>query len=146
MNGKQATGPQPRVQGVKETCLYVADLAAARDFYQTVFGFPVLAEDPRFCAFDVAGRDVLILFQQGETAAAVELPGGIIPPHDGAGPVHLGLAIANEQYERWRQRLAEQDVPVESTVEWPRGGRSLYFRDPDGHLLELLTPGVWPTY
>ncbi|HWQ03343.1 MAG TPA: glyoxalase, partial [Candidatus Nitrosotenuis sp.] len=26
------------------------------------------------------------------------------------------------------------------------GGRSIYFRDPDGHSLELVTPGVWPNY
>ena len=29
---------------------------------------------------------------------------------------------------------------------WSRGGRSIYFRDPDGHLLELATPGLWAVY
>jgi catechol 2,3-dioxygenase-like lactoylglutathione lyase family enzyme len=31
-------------------------------------------------------------------------------------------------------------------VGWPRGGRSVYFRDPDGHSVELATPGLWETY
>jgi hypothetical protein len=26
------------------------------------------------------------------------------------------------------------------------GGASLYSRDPDGHLLELITPGCWAIY
>ncbi|MBB4053673.1 catechol 2,3-dioxygenase-like lactoylglutathione lyase family enzyme [Devosia subaequoris] len=29
---------------------------------------------------------------------------------------------------------------------WDRGGKSLYFRDSDGHLIELGTPGIWRTY
>jgi catechol 2,3-dioxygenase-like lactoylglutathione lyase family enzyme len=37
-------------------------------------------------------------------------------------------------------------VAIESRMEWPRGGKSIYFRDPDGHLLEVLTPGVWAIY
>jgi len=28
----------------------------------------------------------------------------------------------------------------------PRGGTSLYFRDPNGHMLELATPGLWSIY
>ena len=37
-------------------------------------------------------------------------------------------------------------IEIESEVTWTRGGRSLYFRDPDGHLVELATPGVWEVY
>jgi catechol 2,3-dioxygenase-like lactoylglutathione lyase family enzyme len=46
----------------------------------------------------------------------------------------------------WQARLGKQKIPIESTLTWPDGGTSIYFRDPDGHLLELLTPGVWPIY
>ena len=35
---------------------------------------------------------------------------------------------------------------LEGRTEWPRGGVSVYFRDPDGHLLELATPGLWEGY
>jgi catechol 2,3-dioxygenase-like lactoylglutathione lyase family enzyme len=42
--------------------------------------------------------------------------------------------------------LRTQGVAIESETHWARGGRSLYFRDPEGHLLELVTPGIWPNY
>ncbi|HEX5778765.1 MAG TPA: glyoxalase, partial [Xanthobacteraceae bacterium] len=37
-------------------------------------------------------------------------------------------------------------IELESRVDWPRGGKSIYFRDPDGHLLEFATPGLWANY
>jgi catechol 2,3-dioxygenase-like lactoylglutathione lyase family enzyme len=42
--------------------------------------------------------------------------------------------------------LAAQGIAVESRVTWPRGGTSLYFRDPDAHSLEVASPGLWPNY
>jgi len=38
------------------------------------------------------------------------------------------------------------NVPVESVVTWPRGAQSIYFRDPDENLVELITPGFWANY
>jgi catechol 2,3-dioxygenase-like lactoylglutathione lyase family enzyme len=75
-----------------------------------------------------------------------ELPGGTIPPHGASGQSHLAFAISADDLEAWKTHLAEHDVALESTVTWPRGGTSLYFRDPDGHLLELVTPGIWSIY
>ena len=46
-----------------------------------------------------------------------------------------------------RQYLAALNDGDASELEttWPRGGRSLYFRDPAGNSGELITPGVWGT-
>ena len=74
------------------------------------------------------------------------VPGGTIPAHDAAGRMHLGLAIPADQLQAWESHLAAHNVPIESRVQGARGGTSLYFRDPDGHLLELLTPGIWDIY
>jgi catechol 2,3-dioxygenase-like lactoylglutathione lyase family enzyme len=136
----------PEVTGVVETCLYVDDLERSVRFYQDIFEFPRLIGDERFCALSVAGRSVLLLFRKGSTLAAMPVPGGIIPPHDGAGTLHLAFAIPAAAETAWRERLEQRGIAIESTVDWPRGGRSMYFRDPDQHLLELITPGCWSIY
>jgi catechol 2,3-dioxygenase-like lactoylglutathione lyase family enzyme len=74
------------------------------------------------------------------------MPGGTIPPHDGSGPLHIAFAISAGELAGWEERLQANDIPIEGRTEWPRGGISIYFRDPDGHLLELATPGLWATY
>ncbi|WP_415908926.1 VOC family protein [Oleiharenicola sp. Vm1] len=137
----------PRIEGVVETILYVDDLARAVAFYRDVLGLAVLGGDGvRFQALNPGGRQVLLLFKRGGTLAPTVVPGGVIPPHDGRGPHHLGLAIAHDAYEPWKARLAAAGVALEGDAQWERGGRSVYFRDPDGHLLELVTPGIWPNY
>ena len=136
----------PPIQGVLETGLYVSDLARSREFYSRLFGFPMMVGDERFCAFDVAGRDVLLLFLKGGTPGPVRTPGGWIPPHDGAGRLHFAFAVAAEDLATWEARLAGEGIEIESRVDWPRGGRSVYFRDPDQHLVELVTPGLWANY
>jgi catechol 2,3-dioxygenase-like lactoylglutathione lyase family enzyme len=134
------------LRGILETGVYVEDLERSREFYAALFGFPLMVSDGRFCAFDVAGRDVLLLFRKGGTPEPVPTPGGLIPAHDGSGRLHFAFAVDQGDLDGWEARLRERKIEVESRVQWPAGGRSLYFRDPDGHLLELATPGLWENY
>lgn len=136
----------PELTGVVETCLYVDDLERAARFYEDVFEFKRLSGDERFCALSVVDRSVLLLFLRGGTLETIATPGGPIPPHDGAGHLHIAFSIPAAAEAAWQQRLDEREIAIESTVDWPRGGRSLYFRDPDRHLLELITPGCWSIY
>jgi catechol 2,3-dioxygenase-like lactoylglutathione lyase family enzyme len=136
----------PRVTGVVETCLHVEDIERSARFYETLFGFKRMAGSERFCALDVAPASVLLLFRRGGTLEPVEVPGGVIPPHDGSGRLHVAFAIPAVDLVRWEDRLSQAGILTESRVDWPEGGVSLYFRDPDGHLVELATPGVWPNY
>jgi catechol 2,3-dioxygenase-like lactoylglutathione lyase family enzyme len=136
----------PVVTRVLETCLYVDDLDRAVQFYVRLFGFAVMNCDERFCALNVAAGSVLLLFRRRGTLSAIETGHGLIPPHDGHGPLHMALAIPAESLAEWDRALAKAGVAIESTVRWPRGSVSLYFRDPDGHLIELATPGLWENY
>src|SRR5262245_50836536 len=136
----------PRLTGVLETALYVDDVARSAQFYQTVLELEILVADERFCALNVAGRQLLLLFKKSASRTPMPTAGGVIPPHDGSGPLHMAFAIAASELAAWEDRLREARVPVESRVVWPRGGHSVYFRDPDGHLIELATPGVWAIY
>jgi catechol 2,3-dioxygenase-like lactoylglutathione lyase family enzyme len=136
----------PDLRGVLETSLYVADLERSRLFYTHLFGFPVLVQDSRFCALDVGGRQILLLFRTAATTTPMETPRGVIPSHGGTGQLHVAFAMDKGELKAWEQRLIDDHIPIESRLTWPRGGISLYFRDPDGHLLELVTPGVWATY
>ena len=89
---------------------------------------------------------MLLLFLRGGTTEWVDLPGGRLPPHDGSGTNHFAFAIDADTLPAWKQRLADHAVPITSEVHWDLGGISIYFDDPDGHVVELATPGVWPVY
>ena len=131
---------------VIETSLYVDDLARAAAFYEEVLGLAALTSDKRFRAYDAGGSNVLLLFQRGATLETVRMPGGTIPPHDGHGPLHIAFAVAADDLDPWETRLGEHGIAIEGRTSWTRGGHSIYFRDPDGHLLELATPGLWAIY
>ena len=135
--------PAPPIGGVLETSLYPRDLKRAAEFYRDLFGLRTLVDSPRLVALEVAGRSVLLLFQAGSTEDDIVDARGRIPGHDGGGRLHLALSIASDDLDAWRNRLAERSVEIVGEYRWPRGGVSLYFRDPDGALVELATPGLW---
>jgi catechol 2,3-dioxygenase-like lactoylglutathione lyase family enzyme len=146
--GIMASHAVPAINGVVESILYTDDLARATAFYREVLGLAVMKGDgERFQALDSGANRVLLLFKRGATLVPQPVPtGGVIPPHDGNGPLHVAFAIASNDYEAWCGRLIGQNVAIESETRWERGGRSIYFRDPDNHLVELATPGIWPNY
>ena len=139
-------GAAPKLDRVIETCLYVDDLDRAAAFYENVLGLSAMIGDGRFRAYDVGGKSVLLLFLRGATLTTVRMPGGTIPPHDGHGPLHLAFAVPTEDLARWETRLAEHGVEIEGRTRWSAGGESIYIRDPDRHLVELATPGLWAIY
>ena len=131
---------RPNTEGILESSLYVTDLARSGRFFEKIFGFRVISDfGERGCAIEAGARQVLLLFKKGGSR-------DIESPHDGEGELHLAFAIATRELERWQAWLAENGIAVEESRVWDLGGHSLYFRDPDRHLLELATPGVWSIY
>jgi catechol 2,3-dioxygenase-like lactoylglutathione lyase family enzyme len=120
--------------------LYVSDVPRSVRFYENLFGFRVILEfGERGCAIQAGARQVLLLFKKGASR-------GIQSPHDGDGELHIAFAIASDELATWESWLQTKGIAVEEKRKWELGGWSLYFRDPDRHLVELATPGTWPVY
>lgn len=136
----------PTIHRVLETALYCDDLDRAVAFYRDVLGLAVMAPSARLVAMDAGQATVLLLFKRGASKEGAQTPDHWLPPHDGSGPLHMAFAVAAEELPAWEERLASHGVAIESRIRWDLGGSSLYFRDPDGHLIELATPGTWATY
>lgn len=141
----------PMPDRLLETFIFVDDLPASRRFYRDVLGLrPHGGPSERGALFRLPGDQVLGLVNRKDARRPNTTPSGVVPaciPEGGASAgagAHLAFAVSD--LDPWRDRLAEAGVPILEEVAWERGGRSLYFRDPDGNLLEVATPGVWEWY
>src|SRR5262249_44707610 len=115
------------------------DLPAAEQFYRDILGLKLLVKEAgRHVFFQAGDQHVLLVFRAQST-----LRGDRLPAHGSRGPGHFALGIDAADLDPWRDRLGQHRVEIEGEETWPRGGRSLYFRDPAGNLVELVTPGVW---
>jgi catechol 2,3-dioxygenase-like lactoylglutathione lyase family enzyme len=130
----------PKSDGILESSLYVDDVARSVRFYEKIFGFRVISDfGERGCAMRASHHQVLLLFKKGGSHT-------IQSPHDGDGELHVAFAITAAALPDWEAWLLQNGISVEEKRTWDLGGQSIYFRDPDRHLLELATPGVWSIY
>jgi catechol 2,3-dioxygenase-like lactoylglutathione lyase family enzyme len=127
------------VQHILETCLYVDDLEAAEVFYRDVLGLTFVSRQAGRHVFFRCGQRMLLLFNPSESQATDQH----FPPHGASGAGHVAFAVAEMSLGDWQQRLTERGIAVERIIDWPGGGRSVYFRDPAGNSLELATPRIW---
>jgi catechol 2,3-dioxygenase-like lactoylglutathione lyase family enzyme len=129
----------PPLKQIVETAIYVSDLDATERFYRDIIGLIVISKEVGRHIFFKAGSSSVLLAFIPETT----ISGHHLPYHGAKGPSHFALGIDADQLDAWRNYLVERGVAIETEITWPKGGRSIYFRDPDGNSVELITPGVW---
>ncbi len=128
-----------QAKAIIETAICVDDLQTTETFYRAILELKVIAQEPgRHVFFQVGDANVLLAFLADAT-----LKDDLFPPHGTKGPGHFALGNDEETFDDWRDLLQGHGVVIEKEMDWPRGGKSMYFRDPSGNLVELVTPGIW---
>ena len=130
-----------KINKILETCLYVNDLEEAKEFYTQVLGLEVFSQMENRHLFFRCGGQMFLLFNPEETS--IRRPGWVVPTHGARGPGHIAFRIPQSEIPDWRRVLKERKVDIEVEIDWPRGGHSIYFRDPAGNSVELATEGTW---
>jgi catechol 2,3-dioxygenase-like lactoylglutathione lyase family enzyme len=128
---------------ILESALYAEDLDAAEAFYGRTLGLEKIWRVGNRHVFFRCGPGVLLIFNPAETALPYKQDQLPIPPHGTHGPGHLCFRATSDEIDEWAARLTAADVEIESVVEWPEGGRSIYFRDPAGNSLEFAEARIW---
>ncbi|GAA5909230.1 hypothetical protein JCM6882_003773 [Rhodosporidiobolus microsporus] len=151
------TSQFPKISHVLELCLYAKHLPTTLAFYRDTLrlGPPVFHQPDRMAVFPL-GQTSLLLFQRGETysdwdAPHIEnqIPGHGLPEGDMETKLrtHFALAVETpEDVDKWEEELKEKGVKILGKADWPRGGRSVYFADPDEACGEIVSRGIWPNY
>jgi catechol 2,3-dioxygenase-like lactoylglutathione lyase family enzyme len=132
------------IDAVLETCVYANDLDAAERFYAGVLGLTVFAREPERHVFFRCGSAMLLVFDPERTASSPgQVHGTPVPAHGAHGPGHVCFRIPPPELSRWRERFQREGIAIEAEIEWPRGGASLYVRDPAGNSVELAPARIW---
>lgn len=113
-----------KAAGIDHVVLHVHDLVRAKRFYVDVLGFEVAHEGGPNC-FLRCGSQMVALFER---------PGADI--HAGAEMNHLALRLEHGEYDEVKAVLEAEGIAVTGR---PGDDRCIYFDDPDGHRLQLLT-------
>ncbi|MDZ4857898.1 MAG: VOC family protein [Candidatus Hydrogenedentes bacterium] len=124
---------------ILETCLYVDNLEAADRFYRDMIGLDFYAKQEGRHVFFRCGTTMFLLFNPESTSDPDSPFGG----HGARGAGHAAFEIGDDEVDAWRKHLLGNGVAIESEVDWPSGGHSIYFRDPAGNDLEVATRTTW---
>jgi catechol 2,3-dioxygenase-like lactoylglutathione lyase family enzyme len=129
---------------ILETVVYCQDLDAARGFYEDVLGLPLESALPGRHLFFRVGSSMLLVFNPRQTrTATVKVGDQLIPRHGADGASHFAFQVALSQLEDIKTRLLDHGIVIESEIDWPGGGHSIYCRDPAGNSVEFATRSLW---
>ncbi len=119
------------IRAIDYTVIIVRDMAAMRRFYEDVLGFPLIRElSPNWIEYRV-GEHTLALSRPGWTAADAPTP-------QGSAALQLAFKVSPPEVDQCADELVRKGVALFSPpTDRPFGHRTLFFRDPDGNLLEV---------
>jgi catechol 2,3-dioxygenase-like lactoylglutathione lyase family enzyme len=131
-------------KAILETVVYCEDLDAARQFYEGVIGLQLSSSEPGRHLFFCVGDSMLLVFNPQRTRQeTVRVGDQVIPHHGPSGASHFAFRVDANQFAAIRANLKDHNVPLESEIEWPGGGHSIYCRDPGGNSVEFATRTLW---
>ncbi|WP_245427977.1 VOC family protein [Bradyrhizobium sp. MOS003] len=129
----EPTRPSPfnAIRAIDYTVVFVRDMVAMRRFYEDVLAFPLLRElSPNWIEYGL-GSNTLALARPGRTAADAPTP-------PGSASLQLAFKVAAAEVDACADELVRQGVALLSPpTNQSFGHRTLFFRDPDGNLLEV---------
>jgi catechol 2,3-dioxygenase-like lactoylglutathione lyase family enzyme len=119
------------IRAIDYTVIFVRDMAAMRRFYQEILGFrPQRELSAGWIEYQVGGN-TLALARPGRTAADVAIP-------HGSASLQLAFRVSAAEVDQCAEELVRQGVDLLSPpTDQSFGHRTLFFRDPDGNLLEI---------
>jgi catechol-2,3-dioxygenase len=132
-----------KINKVMETCIYSSDLESMKKFYVEIVGLSVIQEETDKLIFLKAGKSMLLIFDPLRTSINNDgLPthGAMTPPSN----THFAMEIEEKEYQPCKEHLGMNGITIQKEVNWDGKTKSLYFRDPAGNLVELITSGGWP--
>jgi catechol-2,3-dioxygenase len=132
-----------KIKKVVETCIYSSDLRSMKNFYAGILGLSIIQEERDKLIFLRAGKSMLLIFDP----MRIRTNNGSLPVHGALTPpssIHFAMEIEEQEYHASKQLLASNRIVIEKEVNWNSQAKSIYFRDPAGNLVELITPGGWP--
>jgi catechol 2,3-dioxygenase-like lactoylglutathione lyase family enzyme len=130
-----------RSRRVYETVLYAHDVAATARFYADVLGLRLVeGPDELTAAFRLDDGGVLLIFDPARSG----LPDRPVPSHGMEGAGHVAFSVGAGELDACGDELRARGIEIEREMRWPRGGRSLYVRDPAGNSVELVEGDLWP--
>ncbi|TCL72178.1 VOC family protein [Rhizobium sp. BK251] len=133
----------PMLEGILETALYAEDIDKAEAFYGDVLGLEKITRAGDRHVFFRCGPGVLLIFNPAETRKAPAIGALPVPPHGTTGDGHACFRVSGRNLDAMATRLKDAGIAIESDFHWPKGGRSIYFRDPAGNSLECAEAVIW---
>ncbi|MEM7635424.1 MAG: VOC family protein [Pseudomonadota bacterium] len=120
------------IRAIDYTVIFVRDMQAMRYFYEDVMRFPFLRElSSNWIEYRVGGN-TLVLSRPGLTASDIPTP-------DGSATLHLAFKVSAREVDLCAEELMRRGIDLLSPpTNRDFGHRTLFFRDPDGNLLEMF--------